>query len=98
MKKLLTLLILVFWTISIHGQSFNTIFPDQQQSQFTGGIGMTWIDGQPFTTFTVAPEVAFGKLGIGLFVQLHFSNNNNFEFRKIGWEDGAGWWRMFNYC
>ncbi|MBN2426513.1 MAG: hypothetical protein JXR46_05535 [Calditrichaceae bacterium] len=97
MKKALVLLFVFCWIFSTHAQSFNTIFPEQQQNQFDGGLGMTWIDGQPYTTFTLAPEFAFGKLGVGLFIQLHFSNNDNFKLRKIGWENGAGYWRMFNY-
>lgn len=36
------------------------------QGAMQGGFGMSWIDGNPHYSVRIAPEVAFGKIGLGL--------------------------------
>ncbi len=36
------------------------------QQMVTGGVGMTIIDGKPYYLFHLFPELSFGKIGIGL--------------------------------
>jgi len=69
----------------------------EEGNQFDGGLGVTWIDGQSYTTFTLRPDFSFGKFGLGLNIQLLFDNSNGFEFRKAGWEGGAGILRAIRY-
>ncbi|MCD4693500.1 MAG: hypothetical protein K8R79_11340 [Calditrichales bacterium] len=72
-------------------------FAEEPSNTFNGGLGVTWIDGVSYTTFTISPELAFGKFGVGLNIELLFDNANDFKFRKIGWEKGAGAFRMIRY-
>lgn len=72
-------------------------FMDEEDNSINGGFGVTWIDGQSYTTFTIAPELALGKFGVGLNVELLFNNDEGFKFRKDAWEDGAGALRMIRY-
>ncbi len=79
------------------GQMFQDPFVEPEQSSLIGGLGMTWIEGQPYTTFTVAPEFAFGKFGLGLYVQLLFDNENGFQLRKDEYRGGVGLLRAVRY-
>ncbi len=88
--------ILVFSISSVLSQDVSTFF-DEENNNVGGGLGITWVDGVPFTTFTIAPELSFGKFGVGLFIQLMFDNTNSFKFRTLGWEGKGGWARMINY-
>ena len=72
-------------------------FGDENSNYMNGGLGVTWIDGTAFTTFTIAPELAFGKFGVGLNIELMFNNEDGFKFRKDGWDSGAGALRMIRY-
>jgi hypothetical protein len=64
-------------------------FPGKlDDNRVMGGLGVTWIDGQPYTQFSFAPDISIGKFGIGLQVNLLFDNNGDFKFRETGWDDG----------
>lgn len=88
--------LLLFAGSSLYAQNLDP-FNQESNSGFNGGFGMTWIDGKSYTTFTVAPELSIGKFGVGLNIELLFDNNNGFKFRKVGWEKGAGAFRMIRY-
>lgn len=45
------------------------------QGNLGGGLGMTWIDGQPHYTFRLNPEIAFANFGVGLDLNLDFDSN-----------------------
>ncbi|MEJ2636596.1 MAG: hypothetical protein P8184_15050 [Calditrichia bacterium] len=98
MKKFL------FWAVifmlvstTVFAQGFRDPFQEPDQNSVMGGLGMTWIDGQPYTTVTLAPEFAFGKIGIGFYLQLLMDNNNQFKLRKTEYQGGAGVLRAINY-
>ncbi len=98
MKKVCwTMLFLMGLSATIFAQGFQDPFQDPNQNNVMGGLGMTWIDGQPYTTITLAPELAFGKFGVGLYLQLLMDNNNNFKLRKEEYQGGAGILRAINY-
>ena len=71
MKRLLVLLIL-FSSIGIYGQF---AFDGTNEGNLDGGIGMSWIDGQPYYTFRFRPEIAVGKFGMGLDLNLEFNSD-----------------------
>ncbi len=48
-----------------------------------GGVGMTWIDGQAYYLVNVAPEIAFGKFGAGLDLNLYVSSKD----QSIRWQE-----------
>lgn len=95
--KYLTLILTLFVFIYILPAQNMDSFANEPTNSFNGGLGITFIDSVSYTTFTIAPEFAFGKLGIGLNIELLFNNNEGFEFRKEGWDKGAGAFRMIRY-
>jgi hypothetical protein len=45
----------------------------KQQQTLEGGLGVTVIDGNVFYLFTMTPEFAFGKFGLGIDLNLRFN-------------------------
>ncbi len=78
-------------------QAFPDPFREPEQSTLAGGLGMTWIDGRPYTTFTIAPDISLGKFGIGIYLQLLLDNQNQFTLRKDEYQGGAGILRAIRY-
>ena len=72
MKKLLLAITLLF-TIQTQAQFDNYLNPGE--GALDGGVGMTWIDGQPNYTFRFRPEVSFGNFGAGLDLNLEFNSD-----------------------
>ncbi len=72
MKNILVLLLFLF-TIQTQAQFDNYLNPNE--GVIDGGIGMSWIDGQPHYTFRFRPEVSFGKFGAGLDLNLEFNSD-----------------------
>ena len=93
----LLILCLLLLVPSIFAQGIPESYFYADENVVTGGLGMTWIDGQPYTTFTFAPEIAVGKIGVGLYLQLLMNNNNEFKLRKDEYQGGAGILRAINY-
>jgi hypothetical protein len=46
-------------------------------NQFAGGLGLTWVNGEPYYLFNVSPDLSFGKFGVGLDVNLRIDRNGN---------------------
>ncbi|MCK5077473.1 MAG: hypothetical protein KAR38_13915, partial [Calditrichia bacterium] len=83
MKKIFIILFVVLMGSSLlFSQNFGSPLPEDDMNSVAGGLGYTWIDGQPFTTFTIAPDLSFGKIGVGLNIQLLMGTNNSFKLRK----------------
>jgi hypothetical protein len=66
-----------------------------QQSAITGGLGATIIDGDLWFLFNIKPELAFGKFGAGLDINLRF--NKEGKIRKEDFKDAYGYLRMIRY-
>jgi hypothetical protein len=94
MKKLLVAILISVQCL--FAQGFGTI-PMPEQNQVSGGIGITWLNDQPYTTFTLAPDLSFGKIGVGLYLQLLMDNQNSFKLRTDEYKGGAGILRMIRY-
>ncbi|MFZ0391508.1 MAG: hypothetical protein WAN36_13700 [Calditrichia bacterium] len=91
------LLLLLTFGVSLQAQGFQDPFRDPDTNTMMGGLGITWIDGQPYTTITLAPDFAFGKFGMGLYLQFLMDNNNSFKLRKDEYKGGAGILRAIRY-
>ncbi len=96
MKNAVLLFVLLFAFSFAFGQNFDP-FNQENNSSLDGGLGVTFIDGKAYTTFTIAPEFAIGKFGVGLNIELLFNNSEGFKFRQEGWKTGAGVLRMIRY-
>ena len=46
-------------------------------NQFVGGIGLSWIDGEPYYLFSLSPDIAIGKFGVGLDLNLRIDKEGN---------------------
>jgi len=58
------------------------------QSQVSGGLGVSWIDGEPYYMIGVMPDLQFGKIGVGLDLTLRVDSKTGM-IRKVDWSDGA---------
>ena len=95
--KFLTIIflgLLLFAPLSAQSPFPNAVNPNY----FNGGLGMTFIDGRPYTTISLTPEFTFGEFGLGLRLELLFDNQDNFKFRTIGWEDASAIARSIRYA
>lgn len=95
MKKFIVVILLIVNHLAF-AQGFGSI-PMPEDRQISGGLGITWIDDQPYTTFTLAPDVSLGKIGFGLNIQLLMDQSNNFKLRTDEYKGGAGILRAIRY-
>ena len=65
MKYLIVSFILLLFIHFLPAQSMDS-FMEEPGNSVNGGVGITFIGDTAYTTFTIAPEFEFGKLGIGL--------------------------------
>jgi hypothetical protein len=66
-----------------------------KQQSVAGGIGMTIIDGKPYYLFNLMPELSFGKIGIGLDVNIRIGQDG--KIRHEDFEDAYDYLRMVRY-
>ena len=98
MRRYCLLLLMVLGLAQIAwAQPFPDPYRYPEDRTMMGGLGMTWIDDQAYTTLTLAPDLAFGKWGVGIYLQLLFNNEDGFKFRKDEYQDGAGILRAIRY-
>jgi hypothetical protein len=98
MRAIYLLIVILIFSLTLSAQSVDDKFEMPGEGNgVNGGVGVTWIDGKAFTQVTIAPDLAFGKFGIGLNIELLFNNEDGLKFRETGWDDGAGWLRAIRY-
>ncbi len=71
MRRIVILFSLIA-TLNIFGQF---AFDENDAGVVDGGLGMSWIDGEPYYTFQFRPEIAIGKFGMGLDLNLEFNSD-----------------------
>ncbi len=67
----------------------------ENSSEFTGGLGLTYVDGKPYYLITAQPELSFGDWGVGLDLNLRFGTDGS--LRKQDWDEGYDILRLFRY-
>jgi len=67
----------------------------QNQQTVTGGIGMTIIDGKPYYLLHLTPELSFGKIGVGLDVNVRIGEDG--KVRHEDFADAYGYLRLIRY-
>jgi hypothetical protein len=85
-RFIVSLVVLVAMTLPAVGQGSSDIMKKQQQ-MMSGGLGLTVIDGEVFYLFNMAPEFSFGKLGIGLDLNIRFTTQGKIrpgDYEKFG--------------
>lgn len=58
------------------------------ESQIAGGLGISWINGEPYYMIGLMPDLQFGKIGVGLDLTLRIDSKTGM-IRKVDWSDGA---------
>ncbi len=99
MKKTLTLLLALLILTSAYSQrrvQRETPTKPQTSGEFTGGLGLSWFDGKPYYLLNISPEIAFGKIGIGLDVNLRIGVNDG-KIRSEDWNEFYDFLRAIRY-
>lgn len=71
--------------------------PFGNNGSFTGALGMTVIDDQSFFTINLRPDIALGKFGLGLNVNLLY-NTKSGAIRGEDWNESYDWARLIRYA
>lgn len=92
MKSIFTFLFVLVFAISSSAQFMP---PPQDGANLMGGMGVTWIDGQPYYNIHLTPELSFGNYGLGLDINLEFGADGN--VRTPGANSVAEYLRFISY-
>jgi len=65
-------------------------------SVIAGGLGLTWIDGEPYYMISFTPELAFGKFGVGLDLNFRISSKDQ-KLRSVDFDEGYDYLRLIRY-
>lgn len=71
-------------------------YPMDGKGNVAGGFGMSWINGQPFYSFQIRPELSLGNFGVGLDLQLDFDSNG--KLRKQDFNSVGDYLRIIRYA
>ncbi|HLP16341.1 MAG TPA: hypothetical protein VK470_08800 [Bacteroidota bacterium] len=66
------------------------------QSVIGGGLGLTWIDNEPYYLISFTPELAFGNFGVGLDVNFRISSKDQ-KLRPQDFDEGYDYLRLIRY-
>lgn len=92
MKKIFLIIALLFSYSFLEAQAKPGV-----GGMMTGGLGLTVIDGKSYYLFNLSPELAFGKFGIGLDVDLRVDAETN-KLRKEDWDEKYDYLRLIRYA
>ncbi len=97
MKKMchhLTIVLLtLLFTLPVFSQNAS---PFGNSGSLTGALGMTVIDDQSYITINLTPDIALGKFGLGLNINLLY-NTENGAIRHEDWDENYDWARLIRY-
>lgn len=85
MKKSLIILLMFSCILMSYGQTKAAAAAAKGGSSgaMKGGVGMTWIGDEAYYLVSLAPEIAFGKFGVGLDLNFYVSSKD----QSIRWEE-----------
>jgi hypothetical protein len=85
--KSLYLVLLSVFVLSVaflataYGQQM-PVFPGDTPNQIEGGLGLNWINNQPYYNVTLYPDLTFGKWGVGLDLTLDVDAHGNIRSQE----------------
>jgi hypothetical protein len=94
MRKLL-LLVVCFVAVNAAYAQYQQIAQDSLQNQLAGGLGLNWLNNQPFYDLRLTPDIAFGKVGVGLDLDLQFDAHG--DLRKEDFKTASDYIRVIRY-
>lgn len=71
-------------------------YASTEGSTLDGGIGMTWIDDQPYFSISFMPDISIGNFGIGLNLSLLY-NTDTKHIRTEDWDSSYDYARLIRY-
>jgi hypothetical protein len=102
MKRIYSLLSVIFFPLHLFAQAGSTSDAyllyqgNQGEMRGGGGLGITTFGNDVFYTLNFSPDLAFGKVGIGLDVNLRISQSG--QLRQEDWNDGiSSYLRLIRY-
>lgn len=63
---------------------------------FYGGVGYSSIEGEDYISVNFRPELSFGKIGVGLNINLLYSTSNG-AIRTEDWNESYDYFRLIRY-
>lgn len=69
--------------------------PDNNDNLIYGGLGILWINSQPYYSFHIAPELSFGNVGVGF--DINFEIGADGKLRDENFKDFASYLRLIRY-
>jgi hypothetical protein len=83
-------------TSSQNTESFSLYQENPTTNSFTSGLGLTVFGDEVYYNVYLAPELVFGKVGVGLNLNLRIGTDG--KLRKEDWDDGASsYLRLIRY-
>jgi hypothetical protein len=70
-------------------------YPREGEGNFTGGFGINWIDGDPYYSVTIRPEISLANFGVGLDLKLDF--NESGQLRKENFNEFSDYISVIRY-
>lgn len=70
-------------------------YPRPDEGYLTGGLGINWIDGQPYYRLSFRPEISFSDFGVGLDLNLDFDSNG--KLRKENFNEATDYLSIIRY-
>lgn len=86
-------IIILIFSVKLFSQSFE--YPKPEQGNFTGGLGLNWIDGKPHYKLNFQPEISFMNFGLGLDLNLDFEPSG--KLRKENFNEFSDYLSVIRY-
>lgn len=83
------------WIISATFTSGQIFSPNPNQALIGGAAGYTWIDGKPYYSIHLFPEISFAKFGIGFDLNLDFDYNG--KIRSENFDETSDYLSLIRY-
>ncbi|MBN1300336.1 MAG: hypothetical protein JW995_03900 [Melioribacteraceae bacterium] len=92
MRRTFLIITLLISFSSLKAQYFSLM---QDEGLLAGGLGLTWIDGQPHYALHFRPEIALSNFGIGLDLNMEF--NSGGELRTENFNEFSDYLSIIRY-
>ena len=100
MKKMIVAAMMLVLVLSTHSRAQladgGLGYMGQEGGLVMGGLGVSVIDDQTYFTINLRPELAFGKFGVGLNINLLY-NTQTGHIRSKDWDTGYDYFRLIRY-
>ncbi|MBN1351331.1 hypothetical protein JXJ21_18075 [candidate division KSB1 bacterium] len=96
MRQSLVWVILLVFVLAGGTSLAQELSPQEGNGVVAGGMGYARIGDEDFISFTIRPEIAIGKIGIGLSLDLLY-NVEKQEVRAEDWDESYDYFRILRY-